>query len=64
MLAHTHDLIHPFNDARNLASQLPSARLVRAHAPLVLRIRPYRLTAELDHFLAELWSDDAAAAAE
>jgi pimeloyl-ACP methyl ester carboxylesterase len=54
VLAHTHDLIHPFNDARNLAEQLPAARLVRAHSPLELRLRPERLTRELGEFLAEL----------
>lgn len=58
VLAHTHDLIHPFNDARNLAEQLPAARLVQAHSPLELRLRPDRLTRELDEFLAELGSDD------
>jgi pimeloyl-ACP methyl ester carboxylesterase len=56
VLAHTHDLIHPFNDARNLAAQLPAARLVRAHSPLELRLRPERLTRELGDFLAELWA--------
>lgn len=54
VLAHTHDLIHPFNDARNLAEQLPTARLVRAHSPLELRLQPERLTRELGDFLAEL----------
>jgi pimeloyl-ACP methyl ester carboxylesterase len=56
VLAHTHDLIHPFNDARNLAEQLPAARLVRAHSPLELRLQPERLTRELGDFLAELWA--------
>lgn len=56
VLAHTHDLIHPFNDARNLAAQLPAARLVRAHSPLELRLQPERLTRELSDFLAELWA--------
>jgi pimeloyl-ACP methyl ester carboxylesterase len=56
VLAHTHDLIHPFNDARNLAAQLPGARLVRAHSPLELRLAPDRLTEELSDFLAELWA--------
>jgi pimeloyl-ACP methyl ester carboxylesterase len=59
VLAHTHDLIHPFNDARNLAAQLPDARLVQAHSPLELRLRPDRLTGELDQFLTELGADGA-----
>lgn len=56
VLAHRHDLIHPFNDAVNLAEQLPDARLVRAHSPLELRLRPDRLTRELGEFLDELWA--------
>lgn len=56
VLAHRHDLIHPFNDAVNLAEQLPDARLVRAHSPLELRLRPARLTRELGEFLDELWA--------
>jgi pimeloyl-ACP methyl ester carboxylesterase len=56
VLAHTNDLIHPFNDARNLAAQLPEARLVRAHSPLELRLAPGRLTEELSDFLVELWA--------
>lgn len=56
VLAHTNDLIHPFNDARNLAEQLPNASLVTAHSPLELRLRPRRLTAELDDFMVGLWT--------
>lgn len=57
VLAHSNDLIHPFNDARNLAEQLPNARLVQAHSPAELRLRPDRLTEEISDFLAELWSE-------
>lgn len=64
VLAHSNDLIHPFNDARNLADQLPSGRLVRAHSPLELRLRPERLTAELSDFLADLWSSERRSGAE
>lgn len=56
VLAHTHDLIHPFNDARKLAGQLPNARLVLAHSPLELRLDPERLTCEIGAFLDEVWS--------
>jgi pimeloyl-ACP methyl ester carboxylesterase len=55
VLAHTNDLIHPLNDARNLAAQLPASRLVRAHSPLELRLLPQRLTREISAFLSELW---------
>ena len=56
VLAHRHDLIHPFNDAVTLAEQLPDARLVRAHSPLELRLQPERLTRELGEFMDELWA--------
>lgn len=55
VLAHANDLIHPFNDARNLAAQLPGARLVQARSPAELRLRPDRLTAEIGEFLHDLW---------
>lgn len=57
VLAHSHDLIHPFDDAVNLAKQLPHARLVRARSPLELRLRPDRLTDSIASFLAEAWAD-------
>ena len=44
VIGHTWDLIHPFDDAENLAEQLPNARLVRAHWPFELRMRPHRLS--------------------
>lgn len=54
VLAHSNDLIHPFNDARNLAAQLPNSRLLKARSPLELRLHPERLTAEVAAFLDEL----------
>lgn len=51
VLAHRHDLIHPFNDADNLLRQLPDVTLVPAHSPLELRVRPGRLTEEISNFL-------------
>ena len=56
VMAHRNDLIHPFDDAANLVEQMPAARLVRAHSPLELRMRPDRLTAEISSFLEEVWS--------
>jgi pimeloyl-ACP methyl ester carboxylesterase len=58
VMAHTNDLIHPFSDAVNLAEQLPQSRLVRARSPLELRLRPARLTSEIDDFLREVWAGD------
>jgi pimeloyl-ACP methyl ester carboxylesterase len=57
VLAHTYDLIHPFDDADNLASQLHDAELVRARSPLELRIRPKRLTAEMAEFIGRVWGE-------
>lgn len=58
ILAHRHDLIHPFDDAGNLAAQLPNARLERARSAVELRLRPDRLTDVVATFLDEVWSDE------
>jgi pimeloyl-ACP methyl ester carboxylesterase len=55
VLAHRNDLIHPFNDARSLARQLPNAELVPARSPFELRVRPERLTGRVAEFLREVW---------
>jgi pimeloyl-ACP methyl ester carboxylesterase len=59
ILAHSYDLIHPFNDARNLARQLPNAELVPARSPLELRFWPRRLTDHLAEFLLRVWEPPA-----
>lgn len=56
VLAHAHDLIHPFDDAVNLADQMPNAELVRARSPLELRMRPDRLTDSIADFLVRTWA--------
>lgn len=55
ILAHRNDLIHPFDDARALAGQLPRAELVPARSPFELRLRPQRLTDRLAEFLRVVW---------
>jgi pimeloyl-ACP methyl ester carboxylesterase len=55
VLGHRADLIHPFSDAEALARQLPEARLVEAESIVELRLRPARLLAEIERFLAEAW---------
>jgi pimeloyl-ACP methyl ester carboxylesterase len=60
VLAHTHDLIHPFSDADRLVHQMPNATLVRAHSLVELRLRPRRLTAEIAEFVSGVWSVDRA----
>lgn len=54
VLAHRNDLIHPFDDAHNLAHQLPDATLVRARSIVELRLRPDRLTGVVGTFLDDL----------
>ena len=56
ILAHRNDLIHPFDDAVNLAGQLPNAQLERARSPVELRLRPDRLTDVIATFLDDVWS--------
>jgi len=55
ILGHRFDVIHPLDDAANLADELPKARLVRARSPLELRLRPNRLTGEIADFLEQVW---------
>jgi hypothetical protein len=57
VIGHSWDLIHPFDDAENLSEQLPNARLVRAHWPFELRMRPHRLSGEIADFLSVVWTD-------
>ena len=59
ILAHTYDLIHPFDDANDLAEQLPHASLIHARSPVELRLRPKRLTAEIAEFVEQLWRTNA-----
>jgi pimeloyl-ACP methyl ester carboxylesterase len=55
VLGHRADLIHPFSDAAALVRQMPDARLVEATSIVELRLRPRRLVAEIERFLAEVW---------
>ncbi|MFN8035787.1 MAG: alpha/beta hydrolase [Acidimicrobiia bacterium] len=54
ILAHRNDVLHPFNDAANLARHLPHAELVPARSPFELRLRPERLTDCVAQFLRDL----------
>ena len=57
VLGHGIDLIHSFSDARNLARQLPDARLIRTRTFAELWLHPARLTAEISEFLDRVWAD-------
>ena len=56
VLAHRNDLIHPFDDAVDLAAHLPHAELVRARSPIELRLRPDRLTDAIATFVKDVWT--------
>lgn len=55
VVGHPRDLLHPLDDARMLADELPDARLVRASSVLEARTRPDRLADEIAAFLDERW---------
>ena len=57
VLGHGIDLIHSFSDARNLARQLPDARLIRTRTFAELWVQPARLTAEIAGFLDRVWAE-------
>lgn len=58
VLAHRHDVIHPFSDAQRLAGQMSDATLVPARSPVELRLRPDRLTDVIVEFNARVWGDE------
>jgi pimeloyl-ACP methyl ester carboxylesterase len=55
VVGHQRDPVHPFSDSGMLAEELPNARLIEANSLLEWRLTPARLTAELGHFLDEVW---------
>ena len=63
ILGHGNDLLHPFNDARNLARQLPRGELLVAGSPFELRFQPRRLTERIADFLRDVWDQPVDAAA-
>ena len=62
VIGHGADRLHPLDDARMLARQLPNARLVEARSMFELRLAPTRITAEIVAFLDEVWAAEEAAA--
>jgi pimeloyl-ACP methyl ester carboxylesterase len=61
VIGHHIDPVHPFSDAGVLTDELPNARLVEASNILELRLRPARLTTEINGFVATCWSPRAVA---
>ncbi len=60
VVGHRADRLHPLDDARRLARELPQARLLEARSVFELRLNPERLTAEIATFLDEVWSAESA----
>jgi pimeloyl-ACP methyl ester carboxylesterase len=60
VIGHPRDPVHPFSDADMLAAELPNARLLDASSILELRLRPERLTKEIDDFVEDCWTADEA----
>ncbi len=58
IVAHRHDLIHPFDDAVRLAEVMPHATLEQASSPLELRLRPHRLSDRIAEFVDEVYRHD------
>lgn len=55
VIGHKWDPIHPFEDAKELAEDMPNARFVEAHNVFELRLMPKRLTAEIIEFVDDCW---------
>jgi pimeloyl-ACP methyl ester carboxylesterase len=56
VIAHQSDRIHPFHDAEQLVRRMPNARLIKASSVMELRVRPERLTSEINAFLKSVWA--------
>ncbi len=56
VIGHPSDPIHPFSDADRIARELANTHLVTARSIAEWRIHPSRLDAELQRFLADVWS--------
>ncbi len=54
VIGHGGDFLHEYQDARRLAEQIPTARLLTAKSILELRMRPERLWKEIRKFLSSI----------
>lgn len=52
VIGHQGDWLHPFDDARTLAEEIPGADFIQAHSILELRTRPDRLMPQIVDFLS------------
>jgi pimeloyl-ACP methyl ester carboxylesterase len=56
IVGHPRDPLHPFSDSGMLAEELPNAQLVEADSAFEWRLKPARLTGELENFLDDVWA--------
>lgn len=61
VIGHQGDWLHPFDDARTLAEEIPAAEFIRAHSILELRTRPDRLMPQIVDFLSRRLVDQPSA---
>lgn len=59
VIGHRSDRLHPFGDAKRLASQLPNGTLLEARTMWEMRFTPQRITRQVARFLDEVWGDAA-----
>ena len=57
VIGHEGDWLHPFDDAKALAGDLPEAVFLKAHSIVELRTRPKRLMPKILDFLARAHAD-------
>jgi pimeloyl-ACP methyl ester carboxylesterase len=57
VIGHHQDPIHPYLDAKMIASEIPHARLLEASSILEMRLHPDRLVEEMGRFLDEAWEN-------
>lgn len=55
VIGHRYDPIHPYADAKDLAEDLPDARMIDAMSVVELRLTPKRLTHEVITFVNDCW---------
>ncbi|MEA2508697.1 MAG: hypothetical protein QOG21_779 [Actinomycetota bacterium] len=55
IIAHQHDLLHPFSDAEELHRELLNSELVHARSFFELRFPPNRLSVRIAEFLDGVW---------
>ncbi len=61
VIGHPNDPVHPFTDSDELVRELPNGRLLEAESIIEMRVRPERISREIEAFLDEAWAAGAKA---